>query len=125
MPRKGEKLGWTIGWIGGSVFLLIGGVLWLVFGNISAGIAALVCYGLLAAFTLTFAPWKFPNTKYWKLLLPNYLCLFTGSVLALVLGFPGEDLSGQWHNLFFLFALLTPFFTMGRRTWNDNTVNKV
>ncbi|HPG41811.1 MAG TPA: hypothetical protein PLP19_21180 [bacterium] len=120
MLYKGEKLGWTIGWIGGSCFLFIGAVLWLVSGNLRAGCVAMVCYILLIFFTLKLSPWKYPDTPYWKLLLPSYICLVPGIIILFFIGFPGEDLSGQWHNLLFLLPMMTPFLTMGRRTWNNS-----
>jgi len=118
--RRGEKIGWLGGWSGGFLWVAILAIVFAFQGRfteafVSAGIAAL-------AFSLVFAtaPWKYPRTQYWKLMLPLYAMLVV-SVAVLLWAFGSFSAAGfnQW-SFFWLLPALTPFWTIGKRTWSDN-----
>ena len=115
--RRGEKIGWVGGWIGGFLWLAFLSALWLVQGKLMLGV---VCIGLLTAGVLMIfglAPWKHPDAKYWKLMIPLYGVL-TAAVAAIVRleGGPARlGLSG-WSLLACL-PLFIPFIIAGGHTW--------
>ena len=117
--RTGEKVGWIGGWLGGFLWLLILSGVWLYRGQIFVAVvgAALV---LLAVYCiLWFAPWKHPRTKYWKLLLPIY-AMFLLSVSFAIFGGGFTNGHLNWWSIFWLCPILTPFFTVGQRTWHQS-----
>ncbi len=119
VERKGEKAGWTWGWIGGFLWVAIVALVFLAQGKIAAG-----CTGLLVFVTAIwairrFAPWCHPATPYWRLYLSLYL-LFLLTIPWAIWEFGGlgdEQLNG-WL-LLGLLPTLTPIFINGRKTWAE------
>lgn len=117
MNRKGEKLGWTFGWIGSFLWVLCFGFIWLYQGKIVQGFICCLIF-ILSLFSITkFAPWKKPKMKYWKLMLPNYL-LFITAFLYLVNVF-----ITNWKELIYiqyglgLLPCFLPIIIIGNKTW--------
>ena len=118
--RTGEKFGWIGGWLGGFIWVLLLSVLFLVQGKQAEGIVGLVLECIAVVLILWAAPWKHPSTAYWKLLIPIYVTLF-GSFLWAFWALGGaEELGLNWWNTFWVFPLLIPFGTIGKRRWNDH-----
>ncbi len=115
--RKGEKIGWIGGWTGGFIWLVLLSVLWLAQGKMRLATAGIGLVALAMLCMILLAPWKHPETKYWKLMLPLYAVLMTAVVVVVWLeGGPARlGLSG-WSLLACL-PLFLPFLTAGRRTW--------
>ncbi|MBN2345888.1 MAG: hypothetical protein JXO51_05815 [Candidatus Aminicenantes bacterium] len=117
--RPGERIGWIGGWLGGFLWVLILALVFLFQGKSTAGIVGLVLAGLGAFYIFANAPWKSPATPYWKLMLRPYAVLLTAVAWA-VWAFGGWRSAGlSWWNLFWIPPLFTPFFIIGRRTWNQ------
>jgi len=117
--RNGEKIGWIGGWLGSFLWVLVLAVVFLFQGKWNAGIFGLALAGLGAFYILSCAPWKSPGTPYWKLMVRLYAVLLA-AVAWVVWSFGGWRTAGlSWWNLFLLLPVLTPLFTIGRRTWND------
>lgn len=117
--RKGEKIGWTWGWIGGFLWVAILGLIFLVQGKVAAGGTGLLFFAMAVWAIRRFSPWRHPATPYWRLYLGLYVLFFLTIPWA-IWGFGGlgdEQLNG-WM-LLWLLPLLTPFFINGRRTWAD------
>jgi len=119
MKRKGEKIGWAAGWIGGFIWVIILSMIFLVQGKwLSAGLGLLlVC---AAAFViLRCAPWRYPDTPYWKLMLGPYAVFFV-SVTWAVWSYGGADmLELNWWNFLWLLPVLIPFGALSMRKWSD------
>lgn len=116
--RTGEKVGWIAGWFGGFIWLLILSVIWLFKGQVINALVGIGLFSAAAFCILRFAPWKYPETKYWVLLLPIYAAFFMSIAFAFASGgFTGYSING-W-SFFILLPLLTPFATMGKRTWDQ------
>jgi uncharacterized protein (DUF952 family) len=116
--RGGEKAGWSVGWAGGFLWVGILAVVFLVQGNTLAGVSGLVLVAVAAAAIGAFAPWRHPDTPYWKLMLPLYALLglsVAWAVMAFGAGVIG--LTG-WSLLAFL-PLLIPFGSVGGRRWRE------
>lgn len=118
--RIGEKIGWTVGWLGGFLWVAILSVMFLVQGKWVNGLTGLVLFGLAVACVVLPSPWRQPLTPYWKLMLPAYAALLA-SVAWAVWSFGGVENSGlEWWNFSWVFLVLIPFGSVGRRRWNDS-----
>jgi len=117
--RRGEALGWLIGWLGSLAWLVA--LAWLLTARgawlMGAAGGALFVLGLTLTWRL--APWRHPETPYWRLLLPLYLPLGVGVTWAIAAsgGWASSGLSG-WEALWCV-PLLSPLFTIGARRWQD------
>lgn len=116
--RTGEKLGWSVGWAGGFLWVGILAAVFLVQGKAAAGLAGLGLAALAAFASLSFAPWRRPTTPYWKLMLPLY-ALLALSVAWAVAAFGPREADLTWWSLLWLLPLLVPFGSVGRRRWED------
>lgn len=117
--RKGEKWGWAGGWMGGFTWLLLLSIIWLVKGKILVGLIGFCLFTLAIIFIFAFAPWKHPETKYWKLLLPVYLVLILSASLFILFEGGLKAVGLNWWSLFYLTPCFIPFATMGSRRWKD------
>lgn len=118
-PRTGEKIGWLGGFAGGFLWIPALAVLFLVRGELAAGLAGIALTVLGYGAVVLFRPWRHPDTRYWRLLLPPYLALCAAVPWA-VWGFGPESAGAlAWWQLVPLVALLSPFVTMGWRRWRD------
>jgi len=118
--RSGERFGWIGGWLGGFIWVLILAVLLLIKGRGLEAAVGLAIAAAAVAWVLAGAPWKHPDTRYWKLMLPIYF-LFSASIAWAVWAAEDSYSLGlnRWHTLLML-PLLSPFKTIGHRTWNDS-----
>lgn len=117
--RKGEKIGWTYGWLGGFVWVGALATVFLFQTRWVEGFTGLIllCTAFLAIILL--APWRHPSVPYWKLLIAPY-GLFFASVAWAVWSFDGPKAAGvDWWSLLWLLPLLIPFGTVSKRRWND------
>ncbi|WP_296749061.1 hypothetical protein [Thiobacillus sp.] len=119
LERKGEKIGWTWGWIGGFLWVAIVGMIFLAQGRIAAGCTGLLVFVAAIWTTRRFAPWRHPTTPYWRLYLGLYLLLLL-TILWAIWAFGGlrdEQFNG-WM-LLWLLPILTPMFINGRKIWAE------
>ncbi len=117
--RSGEKIGWIGGWLGGFIWLIILSVLFVVQRKQIEGILGFVLTFVAVFVVFLTAPWKHPEVAYWKLMIPVY-AVFFGSIGWALWGFGGiEALGLNWWNIFWVFPLLIPIFTIGKRRWKD------
>jgi hypothetical protein len=118
--RSGEKLGWIGGWLGGFIWVGILATILLVRGQLLEGMIGCVIVAVAVAVILVGAPWKHPDTLYGKLMLPVYVLFFASVGWAV---WAAEDVYyyelSPWH-AFMLIPILSPFWTAGRRCWNDS-----
>ena len=124
-PRTGEKTGWTLGWLGGFIWLLLLSVVWLFQKRTTEGITGLALFVLAVGIIVYFAPWRHPATRYWKLMLPVYLTLFAsvGWVAWSIGGL--EELGMNWWSCFWVLPCLVTRGTVGGRRWEDGKARKV
>ena len=100
MKRRGEKLGWLGGWFGGFVWLGLLSAIWLFQNKISEGIIGLAVFIIAIIVISMTTPWKHPNTKYWKLMLPIYSLLTCSIVLYIYLSGGLEIIGLKWTSIF-------------------------
>lgn len=117
--RKGEKSGWTWGWIGGFAWVALLAAIFLVRGQWAPGLTGMVLFGMAAISIRVNAPWRRPTKPYWQLLLPLY-ALFFLTISWAIWAFGDVSNSGLngWM-LFLLLPILMPLFAHGKRTWLD------
>ena len=121
--RRGEKLGWTFGLLGGTVWMFVLAASGLFGGNWRFGVVALVGGCCVVGLVIRLAPWKHPTTQFWKLFVPP---------LALMILTAGVLLSGWGHGLslvdwtpgllLIVFPLLIP--DIRARRWEDGDACK-
>ena len=117
MSRKGEKIGWIGGWHGGFIWLGVLSVLWLFQNRIGEGIIGIAIFMVASIAIILTAPWKHPNTRYWKLMLPIYF-LFCVSIAFYIYSYGGLEGTGlKWTSFFWVIPCLIPFLTTGGRNW--------
>lgn len=119
MERRGERIGWTFGWIGGYVWVLALSAVFLYqqrWPEAALGLAV-TAFGALAA--LAGAPWHHPHTRLWKLMMVPYLGVFASVGWAVwAYGGPGALGLSPWHALWLLW-LFMPLLGNGSRRWVD------
>lgn len=115
--RRGERLGWLLGWMGTFLFLpVLAVVVWLQ-GQHWIAVASVPLWALAELLVFRLAPWRYPSTRYWRLMLPLYVVLLASVVLVMV-GFGGLEGSGlRWWNMLWVLPMLTPLFILGGRRW--------
>lgn len=117
--RTGEKVGWTAGWIGAFVWVLVLSLVFLGQGDTAHGLAGITLTLVAAGLIVLLAPWRFPATRYWKLMLAP-LGAFVLSLLWAAWAFGGLDGSGlAWWNVAWLLPLSIPMLILGRKRWID------
>jgi len=117
--RRGEKVGWTVGWLGSFCWVFIFSVLWLARGRLLAGGVALLIVAVAVALIVALAPWRHPRTRQWKLLLPIFLVLAV-SVAAAVHFEGGLTATGmKWWSFLWVIAIFLPLLSYGARCWQD------
>ncbi len=118
--RAGEKIGWTAGWIGGFLWVAILSLVFLYQEKYAQGVSGLLLTGVAVVAIVAFAPWRWPTTPYWKLMLGPY-GMFLVSIAWAIQSFGGLESAGlNWWNLFWLLPLLIPLGTAGGRKWKDS-----
>ncbi len=118
--RKGEKTGWLVGWTGGFVWLLLLAGAWFIQGQITKGILMISLFAIEVILIVVFSPWKHPETKYWKLMLPIYIVLIVSVSLYVSLAGGLKMLGLNFRSLFILLPCFIPFATVGGRSWKNN-----
>jgi len=120
MNRRGEKIGWIGGWFGGFVWLGLLSVVWIFQDKIINGMTGIIVFIVAIITIIASAPWKHPNTKYWKLMIPIYLLFFASITLSIYLYGGPNNIGLKWTSIFWLVPCLIPFVTTGSKTWNGN-----
>ena len=119
MKRKGEKIGWTAGWMGGFIWVIILSMIFLVQGKLLSAVLGLLIALAAVLAIMRCAPWRYPNTPYWKLMLGPYAVFFI-SVAWAVWAYGGiRGLGLNCWNLLWLLPMLIPFGTLSKRKWSD------
>ncbi len=116
MDRRGEKIGWIGGWMGGFIWVLAFGILWIVKGKMFLGLAGILIFFIALSSILVFTPWRHPKTKYWKLMIPMY-ALFVASIIFVLDAMGGFNNLAQIQYGLWIIPCLSPLFTIGRKTW--------
>jgi hypothetical protein len=117
--RRGEKIGWTVGWLGGFIWIVILAVIFLFQGKYEAGFAGLALFCTAAVYIAYFAPWRYPATFYWKLMAVPYVALFTSVAWALWAFGGMEDAELSWWMFAWILPLLIPVANLYRRRWME------
>jgi hypothetical protein len=120
--RRGEKIGWTAGWIGGFIWIFVLSCVFLFQGKNGEGWSGIALSCIAVISVAYFAPWRFPSTPYWKLMLAPY-CVFFLSVVWAVWAYGGLESSGlNWWNALWILPVLIPFGSLSKRKWIDPSV---
>lgn len=123
--RKGEKIGWSLGWFGGFIWILILAVILFVQDKLAESILGFLVFVIAILCVFFFSPWRHPQTPFWKLfLVPYFIALL--SIVWVIWAYGGpKSLNLNWWNLFWLLPILIPTFTSGGRRWVDGNLNNL
>jgi hypothetical protein len=118
--RKGEKIGWTAGWMGGFIWVAALSILFFFQGQYKQGVLGMALTGVAMMSIVFLSPWRFPSTPYWKLMLVPY-GMFFSSIVWCIWSYGGLAAAGlNWWNLLWLVPLLTPVGILSHRKWKDS-----
>ncbi len=117
MDRRGEKIGWTGGWIGSFIWVIALGVVWIFQGNLTDGIIASILFAFSIILVVKLSPWKHPKIKYWKLMVPIYTVFLIAAIFGVYVLNGFDDLSKIQYGLW-IFPCFTPIFILGNKKWN-------
>lgn len=117
-PRRGQRLGWYGGLLGGSLWMVAPVVAGFASGHAWFGSVALVAAVAVVAMVFALAPWRHPAVRFWKLILPIVavqLVVALGTAAVLEPYKPGH------LRVVFQFSvlILTPMLVVGRQCWVD------
>lgn len=119
---RGEKIGWIGGFTGGYVWVVVLSVVFLLQGRLMEGLSGICLVGVALGCVIRFAPWRFPSTAYWKLMLIPY-GIFCISIIWAVWafgGFKSVAAAFAWWEFVWMVPVLLPFGVIGTRRWSDH-----
>ncbi len=120
--RIGEKIGWIGGWIGSFLWVAIMAIVFLVQEKPLESFMGFILVIAATWMMLFCAPWKRPDTRYWKLMTPLFVTAAVAILWALF-SFGIERIKSEglsWWHLALLIPFLSPLVTIGNRRWNDS-----
>ncbi|HOO90260.1 MAG TPA: hypothetical protein PLA74_05500 [Syntrophales bacterium] len=118
--RRGEKIGWIVGWFGSFLWVCLLSVIWLFQNRMIDGIMGIILFVIAITAIIAITPWRYPDTQYWKLMLPMYVLFFLAIALCIYRYGGLENTGLQWTAFFWIIPCLVPLIIIGRRTWNGN-----
>jgi hypothetical protein len=116
---SGPKIGWVAGFLGGSLWLLILSIVHLVQQDLWGGLVGLIFYLGCLGGIFGLRPWKYPQTRLWKL----YTATMAPLLLAAGFFYWRENLldlslSGILGVVSLILILFLPVILHGHKTWN-------
>ncbi len=118
----GQKLGWLLGGVGAFCWVPVLSIVLFVQGFFWGGILSLITAILAIIYILVITPWRFPDMPFWKLYLGIFLLFMACATVIILFWQPeGQDGPKNLWMLACLLPLLTPFLTMGGKTWRTLT----
>jgi len=117
--RRGEQVAWIAGIGGGMVWILFISMFWIYAGNDFVGLLGLALFALGLFLVFFFAPWRFPNTRYFLLLLPSYFVIAAALVLFVFWGWNILETDFPVWAFWFLAPMLLPLILLGNRKWKQ------
>lgn len=121
--RKSKKTGWLVGWSGSFLWLCLLSIVWLVQGKIVNGLLGISLFSIAIFLIVVLAPWKHPETKYWKLMSPIYAVLIVSVSLSIWFAGGLKNFGLSLWSILWLMPCFLPLVTTGIRCWNkDHTL---
>lgn len=116
----GPKIGWVVGFLGASLWLITLAIVRLVNQDIWGGVLGLLLYLVCLVCIFSLRPWKHPQTRLWKL----YTATMAPLLLAAGFFYWRENpidfsLSGILGVVSLLFVLFLPVLLHGQKTWSN------
>jgi hypothetical protein len=111
--------------MGGFIWVVVLSIVFIVQGKKLEGCLGLVvaCVGI--GCILSFSPWRFPSTPFWKLMMAPYIVFFASAAWTVWSYGPAVRESGlNWWNTFWILLIFSPVITVGRRKWTDGDVRQ-
>lgn len=118
--RRGEKIGWTAGWIGGFIWVAALSLVFVYQNKFGQGVVGMLVTVAALITIFFFAPWKHPSTPYWKLMAAPY-GVFLLAIGWAVWSYGGlEHLGLNWWNFLWIIPALSPFGFLSHRKWAES-----
>ena len=119
ISQKGSRIGWLAGWAGGFLWVVVIAIVKLAQGEATVALCGIALTVMAFAGIWCLRPWKYPDVRIWKLMVPLYL-VFLLAIPWAVWTFGGLEHSDlNWWMFLWLLPCMTPFWTIGVRLWND------
>jgi hypothetical protein len=118
--RRGEKIGWTAGWLGGFIWVAGLSLVFLYQQKWLQGLIGLLLFCAAIVIIIVLAPWRHPSTRYWKLMLGPYGVFLTSALWA-AWSYGGVHAAGLnwWTVLWLLPLFFIPVGSLWKRRWTD------
>lgn len=118
--RRGPRIGWVGGFIGGTFWMILAALVLLVKGDLVGGLVMAAAYGLCLLGLKIGLPWRRPDTTLWKL----YLLVLApmaagGAFFFLRFHYRLHPLDNQYWLPLLIVPFLIPLLTMGQKTWRQ------
>jgi len=121
--RRGEKLGWTLGLLGGTVWMFILAAYAFFAGDWPIGALAIGAALCVVGMVVILAPWKHPTTQFWKLFLPPVAVIILAA--GILMAWAGHSLSAlEWAPALLVSVFVWLLTGIGSRRWQDENVRK-
>ncbi|MDA8100678.1 MAG: hypothetical protein M0042_13765 [Nitrospiraceae bacterium] len=117
IERRGEKIGWTGGFLGGFLWVLVLSLIALAQGRLLSGTIGLLLFLVAVASVIIFAPWRHPDARYHLLMTPIFLVLVLSVLWAYSLFAGGL---GPWWSLPLVILVFAIFCQMRGKRWSDS-----
>jgi hypothetical protein len=114
-----SRLAWSVLSVGSISWMLVPAGILFAGGGFIGGVCCLGIFAAGVAYTRAAAPWKHPETPFWKIYAGLLVFILGGAAAIIVLWFPSRlDGLGPVSPLCVL-PLLLPLILGGGRRWGD------
>jgi hypothetical protein len=117
--RKGEKLGWVLGWFGSFLWVIILAGMFFIQGKIVAGLSGTLLVMIVLTVIFRITPWRYPHIRYWRLLLVPFFLFLLSFVWAFWSFNVFREGNFNWWLIVALLPMLNVFFILGKKKWSD------
>ncbi|HPN37322.1 MAG TPA: hypothetical protein PL041_02890 [Melioribacteraceae bacterium] len=123
LKSKLIKLSWILGWFGSFSWIYGFTIYFIINLHFLASLIGIFISLLSLICIIKFAPWKFPQTKYYYLIIPCFILLVFSIFWAIYFIQPitKEEFSPLWFSWLLFFIL--PIISIGKKTWENNNFN--
>ncbi len=123
--ERSRRWGWIIGFMGASLWILLGSIMLFFKPDPVGALLGLVLYFVILFLVFNWTPWKRPDTAFWKMYLVNVVFILSMlPYFAWRFDWSLVDLKNSGISPVVLISILIPVFILGRKSWNEQVKSK-